>query len=136
MTRQGVVPDDLVAVRGQPLGERVQGAHLDPRVALAGRTELRNDAQVHLHPAAPEPAAAAGGQDRGLGQLGHAQDAVPEGAALVLGAGRDVELHVVQAFEGESAGHEPPMVELSDDHTSTPSGDTEQGPVAHYTVWR
>jgi hypothetical protein len=43
-----------------------------------------------------DPEAAAGGQLRGLGDLGEAEDADPEGAGRVLTAGRDGELYVVK----------------------------------------
>lgn len=63
---------------------------------LARGPEVGLDAEVDLQRAGPHPQAAARGQDRRLGDLGHAQDAEVEGPARVLAAGRYRELYMVQ----------------------------------------
>ncbi len=66
-------------------------------MCLASRLKRPLDTEVQHRAAGPEPAAAATGQRRRLGEFGHAEQAAVELARLVLGAGRDGHLDVVDA---------------------------------------
>ena len=64
---------------------------------LAGRPELRLDAEMDLDRAALDPDAAAFRELRRLHELRHAEHADIEAAARRLRAGRNRDLHVIEA---------------------------------------
>lgn len=99
VARQVVVPGDVDAVRGEAGGERVDAGDTQARVGL-GRGQVAGvDAQVELDASGLEPAAAARGEHRRLGDLGHAERVGVEAAQGVLGPGEGGELDVVDGYE-------------------------------------
>lgn len=99
-----VVPGDGGAVVGDALGEGVDAGDAEAWVGFVGGAEVVFDAYVELDGAGGEPAAAAGCEDGGFGDFGHAQGAGVEGAEGVLGAGGGGELDVVERGDHGGSG--------------------------------
>jgi hypothetical protein len=98
VARQGAVPADRRARRGQAVGQRLQlGAvrQLERRVRLAGRPKLVLHSKVQLGRAGAEPGATTRGKLGRLGYLGHAEQITGEPSQLRFGTGRAGQLHVV-----------------------------------------
>src|SRR3954447_17841694 len=95
--RDGVVPERRVGGSLKPRREPVDVGNEDSRMRLAGRPELRLDAEMDLDRAALDPDAAAFRELRRLHDLRHAEHADVEAAARRLRAGRTRDLHVIEA---------------------------------------
>src|SRR3954451_23902182 len=99
-----LVPGRRVAGRLKPRRKSVDVGDDDPGMRLAGRPELRLDAEMDHDLSALDPDAAALRELRRLLHLAHAEEPDVELAAGRLGAGRDRDLHVI---EPQHRGHAP-----------------------------
>ena len=88
--------DALASGRGQRRRETVEVVDQQGRVRLAGGRERRLHPQVQDGGAGTEPAAAAGGEDRRLPQLGHSEQPGVERPRLGFPSRRHRHLHVVE----------------------------------------
>jgi hypothetical protein len=100
--REVVIPCDRDPTPLKMTGERDQISDENARVGLSCRGEVSFDAQMNFQATAPEPAAAPRGKRRRLVEFRHAQYPSPEAAALLLTAGGDGQLNVVQAIKVEA----------------------------------
>src|SRR5215211_4090416 len=95
--RDGVVPERRVTGSLKPRRERVDVGDDDARMRLAGRPELRLDAEMDLDGAAADPDAAALRELGRFLKLHHAKNVDVEDPALRLRTRRNRNLHMVEA---------------------------------------
>jgi hypothetical protein len=100
--REVVIPCDRDPTPLKMTGERDQISDENARVGLSCRREVSFDAEMNFQATAPEPAAAPRGKRRRLVEFRHAQYPSPEAAALLLTAGGDGQLNMVQAIKVEA----------------------------------
>lgn len=78
--REVLVEGDLVSMPGEAGSEGLDVGDSQAGVCLAGRLEVLFDSEVKHGGSGGEPAASSGGQRRGFGQFGHAEEVAVEGA--------------------------------------------------------
>jgi len=98
-----LVEDRLHPRGGEPTLDHAKILEQERRVSLAGRGERFLDAEVELHSARAEPAAAPGGDVRRLGDLIEAEDLAVEADRLGLPAGWHGQLDMVEPEEPHGA---------------------------------
>src|SRR5690349_2138022 len=79
--------------------QRTHVVDQERRMRLLGRVEGILDAEMHLHRAVGKPSPAARGEFRRLRLLAHLQQVAVERSGLLLAAGRDGKLHMVDGLK-------------------------------------
>src|SRR4051794_30854622 len=99
-----VVGGDRDSCRGQTLPAGFQIAHQERRMGLPHRNEISFDAEMEDRLRSFEPAAAARGERRRLGDLVQAQESAVETARYLFLTRRHRQLHVIETTDRTRRG--------------------------------